>query len=76
MRFRRMLRKHKIAAVPHGFRSICRDWAVEETNHPREVVEAAVVHVARHMIETAYRRTHVFEDRRRLMGDCAAYLTG
>ena len=51
-----MLRKHKIAAVPHGFRSICRDWAVEETNHPREVVEAAVVHVARHMIETAYRQ--------------------
>ena len=24
---RRLLRKHKIAAVPHGFRSSFRDWA-------------------------------------------------
>ena len=35
---RRMLQKHKIAAVPHGFRSSFRDWAVEETDHPREVI--------------------------------------
>ena len=33
---RRMLGKHKIAAVPHGFRSSFRDWAAEETDHPRE----------------------------------------
>ena len=25
-------------AVPHGFRSSFRDWAAEETNHPRESV--------------------------------------
>ena len=34
-----------IAAVPHGFRSSFRDWAAEETDHPREVVEAALAHV-------------------------------
>ena len=30
---RRMLGKHKITAVPHGFRSSFRDWAAEETDH-------------------------------------------
>ena len=42
---RRMLAKHKIAAVPHGFRSSFRDWSAEETDHPREVIEAALAHV-------------------------------
>ena len=36
-----LLRTHQIAAVPHGFLSSFRDWAAEETNHPREVIEAA-----------------------------------
>ena len=30
----RLLEKHRIAAVPHGFRSSFRDWAAEETDHP------------------------------------------
>ena len=29
-------------SVAHGFRSTSRDWAVEETDHPREVIEAAL----------------------------------
>ena len=72
---RRMLGKHKIAAVPHGFRSSFRDWAAEETNHPREVIEAALAHVVQKRVEAAYRRTDLFERRRRLMDDWAAYLT-
>ena len=44
-RLPRFLRHHAIAAVPHGFRSSFRDWAAEETDHPREVVEAALAHV-------------------------------
>ena len=51
---RRLLRKHKIATVPHGFRSSFRDWAVEETNHTREVIEAALAHVVRNKVEAAY----------------------
>ena len=42
---RRLLRQLGIAAVPHGFRSSFRDWAGEETDHPREVIEAALAHV-------------------------------
>ena len=72
----RLLEKHKIAAVPHGFRSSFRDWAAEETNHPREVVEAALAHVVRNKVEAAYRRSDLFERRRILMDDWARYLSG
>ena len=73
---RRMLGKHKIAAVPHGFRSSFRDWAAEETDHPREVIEAALAHVVQNRVEAAYRRTDLFDRRRKLMDDWAAYLAG
>ena len=72
----RLLGKLKIAAVPHGFRSSFRDWAAEETDHPHEVAAAALVHVVRNPIEAAYRHTDLFERRRRLMDDWAAYLVG
>ncbi|MDE2711599.1 MAG: integrase, partial [Acidobacteriota bacterium] len=63
-------------AVPHGFRSSFRDWAAEKTDHPREVVEAALAHVVKSKVEAAYRRTDLFERRRRLMADWEAYLAG
>ena len=71
---RRMLRKHQIVAVPHGFRSSFRDWAAEETNHPREVIEAALAHVVQSRVEAAYARSDLFERRRTLMDDWARYL--
>ena len=71
-----LLKDLKIAAVPHGFRSSFRDWAAEETNHPREVIEAALAHVVRNRVEAAYARSDLFERRRRLMDDWAGYLAG
>ena len=71
---RRLLRKHRIDAVPHGFRSSFRDWAAEQTNHPREVIEAALAHVVRNRVEAAYARSDLFERRRTLMDDWARYL--
>ena len=73
---RRLLATLEIAAVPHGFRSSFRDWAAEETDHSREVVEAALAHVVRNKVEAAYRRSDLFERRRRLMDDWAGYLAG
>ena len=69
----RLLEKYRIAAVPHGFRSSFRDcgW---ETDHPREVIEAALAHVVRNRVEAAYARSDLFERRRRLMDDWAGYL--
>ena len=51
---RRLLQQHRIACVPHGFRSSFRDWAAEETDHPREVIKAALAHVVRNPVEAAY----------------------
>ena len=75
-RLNRLLGKHGIAAVPHGFRSSFRDWAAEKTDHPREVVEAALAHVVKNKVEAAYMRSDLFERRRRLMADWSAYLAG
>ena len=71
---RRLLWKQKIAAVPHGFRSSFRDWAAEETDHPREVIEAALAHVVQNRVEAAYARSDLFERRRILMDDWSRYL--
>ena len=71
-----LLKDLDIAAVPHGFRSSFRDWAAEETDHPREVIEAALAHVVRNKVEAAYARSDLFERRRRLMDDWSEYLVG
>ena len=71
---RRLLQKQKIAAVPHGFRSSFRDWAAEETDHPREVIEASLAHVVQNRVEAAYARSDLFERRRILMDDWSRYL--
>ena len=76
MMFFKLLKDLEISAVPHGFRSSFRDCAAEETNHPREVVEAALAPVIQNKVEAVYARSHLFERRRRLMDDWAAYLAG
>ncbi len=59
-----LLKDLAIGGVPHGFRSSFRDWTAEETNHPREVVEAALAHVVQNKVEAAYARSDLFEWRR------------
>ncbi len=59
-----------------GFSSTFRDRAAEETNHPREVVEAALAHVVQNKVEAAYARSDLFERRRQLMDDWSAYVVG
>jgi integrase len=57
----------------HGFRSSFRDWAAEQTSFPSEVVEMALAHAVGNKVENAYRRTDLFERRRRLMDAWAEY---
>lgn len=59
----------------HGFRSTFRDWAAESTHYPREVCEMALAHTVATGAEAAYWRGDVFEKRRALMADWAAYAT-
>ena len=65
----KMLQQHRVPAVAHGFRSSFRDWAAERTDHPREVVEAALAHMVQNRVEVAYARSDLFERRRLLMDD-------
>jgi len=71
-----MVRTLGIGAVPHGFRSSFRDWAAECSDAPREVCELALAHVNTNAIEAAYRRTDLFERRRALMEQWAAFVVG
>ena len=75
MTLSKLIKELGLAAVPHGFRSSFRDWAAEQTNTPREVVEAALAHTVRNPTEAAYARSDLFARRRRLMDDWAAYLS-
>lgn len=57
----------------HGFRSTFRDWAAEQTNYPREVAEQALAHAIPDKVEAAYRRTDLFERRRKMMDAWAKF---
>ena len=76
MTLSKLVKEQGIKAVPHGFRSSFRDWASERTNHPREVIEAALAHAVQNKVEAAYSRSDLFERRRRLMDGWAAYISG
>jgi integrase len=51
----------------HGFRSSFRTWAAERTNFAREIAEQSLAHAVGDATERAYKRTDMFDQRRRLM---------
>ena len=61
------MRRMKLTAVPHGFRSTFRDWAAERTNFPRDVAEMALSHAIVSEVEAAYRRGDMLAKRGRMM---------
>ena len=69
-----VLRRMKVDAVPHGFRSSFKDWAAERTQYPNELSEMALAHVIESKTEQAYRRGDLFDKRRRMMEDWAGFL--
>ena len=68
------LRELQIGAVLRGFRASFRDWAAECSDAPRDVCELTLAHVNSDRVEAAYRRTDLFERRRVLMQDWAAFV--
>ena len=69
-----VLRRMRVDAVPHGFRSTFRDWCAERTSYPSEVAEMALAHAVGDKVEAAYRRGDLYEKRVRVMADWAAFL--
>lgn len=70
-----VMRRMKVAAVPHGFRSTFRDWAGEKTNYSRELAEQALAHTLESKVEAAYRRGDALERRREMMQEWTKYIT-
>lgn len=69
-----VLRRMKIPAVPHGFRSTFRDWCAETTDFPRDVAEMALAHAIGSKVEAAYRRGDLFEKRKQLMQEWTNFI--
>ena len=57
----------------HGMRASFKTWASEQTDAPREVVEACLAHTISDALEAAYRRGDFLDKRRRLMEAWADY---
>ena len=71
-----VLRRLKVDATAHGFRSTFRDWVSEETDFAGEVAEMALAHAIGSKVEKAYRRGKLLEKRRELMNAWAAFALG
>ena len=70
--WRALLRRLRINATVHGFRSSFRDWC-GETGVPREVAEACLAHAIRSQAEAAYARSDLLERRREVMESWGEY---
>jgi integrase len=57
----------------HGFRATFKTWCTEATAYASEIAEQALAHAVGNAVERAYRRTDMFEKRRRLMEAWADY---
>jgi hypothetical protein len=68
-----LLRRMQVDVTVHGFRSSFRDWCAESTGYAHEVAEMALAHTIDNKVERAYRRGDLFDKRRRLMDEWAAY---
>jgi len=57
----------------HGFRSTFRDWAGDETDFPRDLIEECLAHSVGNAVERAYRRRSSLGKRREVMEAWAIY---
>jgi integrase len=67
----RRMRRDGVTA--HGFRSSFRDFAAERTAFPAEIAELSLAHTVGTAVERAYRRSDLFDKRRKLMDAWGGY---
>jgi integrase len=68
-----ILHKIKPGVTVHGFRSTFRDWAGDETDFPRDLIEECLSHQVGNAVERAYRRRSSLEKRGEVMQAWASY---
>ncbi|MDH3461675.1 MAG: site-specific integrase, partial [Burkholderiaceae bacterium] len=69
-----VMRRVRVDAVPHGFRSSFSSWCASSTAYPSEVREMALAHAIGNGTVAAYQRSDLFDKRRKLMTDWAKFL--
>ena len=71
----KMLKDNGISTTVHGFRTSFKTWAMEQTDTPWAVGEAALAHAIGNATEQAYARSDLFERRRELTQEWGDYAT-
>jgi integrase len=71
-----VMRRLKVPATVHGFRSSFRTWASEVANVEFEVAEACLSHRVGSAVSRAYNRTKMTERRRPIMSAWSSFVTG
>ena len=72
----RLMERRGMAERPHGFRSALRNWVAEATNTPFETAETLLAHKVGNSVSRAYLRTDFLDERRKLLQQWAAFVTG
>jgi integrase len=67
MAMARVLERMRRDATVHGFRSTFSDWAHERTAYANHAIEISLAHSVGNEVEKAYRRSDLFDKRRKLM---------
>lgn len=68
-----VLKRMKVDATVHGFRSSFKDWARSRTSYPDEVSELALAHVNSDATRAAYARDELLPQRVKMMADWARF---
>ena len=71
-----IMKRAGIEARPHGFRSTLRTWIAETQSVSLEVAEMVLAHRSASKVVRAYERTDFLEQRRGIMEEWAALLSG
>ena len=69
------MREHKLAGVPHGFRSTLRTWLTDHTDISYEIAEIIIPHQVGSQVERAYNWTDYLERRRHYMELWSVFIT-
>lgn len=60
----------------HGTRAVFKTWSHEETDYKPDLVEQCLAHEVGSMVERAYNRAQLIEQRREIMDDYSKHLEG
>jgi integrase len=73
--FQTLRRMGRGDVTAHGMRAAFRTWCAERTSYAHEICEAALAHKIQDAVVRSYKRTDLFDKRRRLMEEWGRFAT-